>query len=155
GEFEVVDNMFTQLATLSRLVLRTAFSLVLTALLLGRYAPPGRHASRTDIRSAARPRYLAVASDFFPDPPYVPPILDVNASALAVCSLPGANDLELLGCSPWRDAAGQYHMVALSGGAVPDRPLLGSFPVELVRYTFPAGGVLGRAAIEPLPKGLI
>jgi hypothetical protein len=69
--------------------------------------------------------------------------------------MPGAEDLELLGCSPWRDRSGQHHMAARHGGGVANHPLGLAGPIELVRYTFPEGKVVDRAVIDPVPRGSI
>src|SRR4051812_15849723 len=114
--------MLSPLSAVSRLIIRAAAVLVLLALLLGRYAPTGRDARSDEARTTANPRYRPIRSEYFSDRPHVPRILDAETGALTPCSLPGAVDLTLLGCSPWRDGAGQYHMVARSMNVNDRRP---------------------------------
>jgi hypothetical protein len=143
------------LGALWRLLSLTALAVVAVALLLGRSAPDGRDAPGTKVRHRARPRYRAIRTEFFREAPHVPRLLDRSTGALVPCSLPGAEDLEILGFSPWRDAAGQHHMLARSGGNVPDQPRHAVRPFELVRYTFPAGEILSRLTIERPTTGRI
>jgi hypothetical protein len=91
----------------------------------------------------------------FSGPPYVPRIFDTQTGALMPWSDRGAEDLEFLGCSPWRDRTGQHYMAARSRAGVADQPLHHPGPVELVRCTFPAGQVVDRVEIDPLPRGSI
>jgi hypothetical protein len=138
-----------------RLILWTALLLTFVALLLGRYAPPERQGSYADHRTAAFPRYLAVPVSLCSAPPYVPRIVDTQTSAITRCSVKGAGNLDFLGCSPWRDRAGQHHMAALYRGGGADQPERLPGPIELVRYAFPAGTVVDRAIVDPLPRGSI
>jgi hypothetical protein len=92
---------------------------------------------------------------YFSTPPYVPRIVDTQTGATSGCSVPGAANLDFLGCSPWRDGNGQHHMAALYLGGGADRPLYPAGPIELRRYTFPGGRVLGRTIIDPLPRWAI
>jgi hypothetical protein len=147
--------MLVRIRALIRLAFRITLGLVLVAWLLGRYAPTPRDNPGIAARSRARPRYLAIRSQWFPGPPYVPRLLDVETGKLASCPLPGAEAIMSLGCSPWRDRTGQYHMVARCGGRLAGQPARAPKAHELVRYTFPGGEVLGRAAVEPLPAGRI
>jgi hypothetical protein len=143
------------LGALWRLLSLTALAVVAVAVLLGRSAPDGPEARGTRVRHRARPRYRAIRTEFFREAPHVPRLLDRRTGALVPCSIPGAEDLEILGFSPWRDAAGQHHMLARCGGNVPDQPLHAVRPLELVRYTFPAGEILSRLTIENLATGRI
>jgi hypothetical protein len=143
------------LGALWRLLSLTALAVVAVALLLGRSAPDAREAPPTKVRHRARPRYRAIRTEFFREAPHVPSLLDRRTGKLPPCSIPGAEDLEILGFSPWRDAAGQHHMLARSGGNVPDQPLHAVRPLELVRYTFPAGEILSRLTIERMMAGRV
>ncbi len=148
--------MLSLLSKVGRLVIRAAAVLVLLSLLLGRYAPNGRDALSDEARHEANPRYRPIRSINFPGRPHVPRFLDAETGAVAHCSLPGAERLDLLGCSPWRDGAGQHHMVARSMNVNAGRPEISPGPIELVRLTLPAAEVLGRfPAVEPQPMGLV
>jgi hypothetical protein len=139
---------------LGRLILWAALVLTSVALVLGRYAPPERDESCADqrTRTAAHPRYLALQLHHCSAPPYVPRILDTQTSEITLYSVQGAGNLDFLGCSPWRDRAGQHHMAALYWGGGANRPLHRAGPMELIRYAFPAGKVVDRAIVDPLPK---
>ena len=102
--------MLSLLSAVGRLIIRAAVVLVLLALLLGRYAPTGRDARSDEARHEANPRYRPIRSYYFSDRPHVPRILDAETGVVAPCSLPDAERLDFLGCSPWRDGAGQHHV---------------------------------------------
>ena len=150
------NDMLSLLNAVGRLIFRAAVVLVLLALLLGRYAPARRDARSDEVRTTANPRYRPIRSCYFSDRPDVPRILDAETGALTPCSLPGAEGLDLLGCSPWRDGAGQHHMLARSRSINGCRPENFPGPIELLRLTLPAAQVVGRfPAVEPEPMGLV
>src|SRR5689334_3109662 len=114
--------MLTRIRALMNVTFRIALVLVLLSWLPGPFGHPPRDNSGIAARSRARPRYLAMRSLLFPGPPYVPRILDVETGKLASCPLPDAESIISLGCSPWRDPTGQYHMVARYGGRLAGQP---------------------------------
>jgi hypothetical protein len=85
----------------------------------------------------------------------LPIVLDPETGAAGPCTLPDSEGLDLLGFSPWRDANGQSHLVALDrhgeGEPTGDEDRDASF--LLTRYTYPAGQVLGRVPLGVLPGG--
>jgi hypothetical protein len=147
--------MFSLLGRLGRIVFWAALVVTGAALLLGWNARGDRSLSSAASRTRAYPRYLGIPTAEFSSPPYVPRILDTRTSVLEPCSLPRAEGLELLGCSPWRDRAGQYHIVARAGGGAANEPMSHPGPIELVRYAFPAGKIVDHAVIEPTARGCV
>jgi hypothetical protein len=144
--------MITVAARLVRLIVGMTFLCTLVAALVGRYAPSRRDDSCVNRRTSAHPRYFAVATAFRSGSPYVPLVLDTATGALSDCHIDDAEGLDLLGCSPWRDGRGQYHVVARHDGGAANRPWRFADSTELVRYTFPAGEVVERTTIEPFAK---
>jgi hypothetical protein len=147
--------MSLSIGRVGRLVFRAALALTLVALFLGRYTPRERSTSCADQRTAAHPRYLAIPISRCLNPPYVPRILDTQTTVMTPCRVEDAENLEFLGCSPWRDRAGQHQMAALYWGGSGNRPAHAPGPIELIRCTFPAGKVVDRAIADPIPRGPI
>jgi hypothetical protein len=124
--------------------MRLAAEILLVAALLGRSAP--QPAAGPAPRHPAHPRYLGTEGAYVGDFPGEPPVLlDTETGALVPCPVPGARRVGMLGCSPWRDGAGQFHLA----GVVRD-DASGAF--ALVRSTFPAGRVLDRVKTEVVPS---
>jgi hypothetical protein len=69
------------------------------------------------------------------------------------CTIPDPGRLDLLGCSPWRDAAGQFHLVARTVNPAGDVRLAPAGKIILARCTYPAGRVLGRVVFDRMPSG--
>jgi hypothetical protein len=87
-----------------------------------------------------------------------PAILDTTAGVVTPCTLPGSNDLELLGFSPWCDDDGQYQLIALKKHAASEQFGSGDRAEALfglTRYRFPGGQVLGQVALDVLPCGQV
>ena len=122
---------------------RLAAELTLVAALLGRSAP--EPAPEPAPRQPAHIRYLGVDGSYVGDfPASQPVLLDTETGALASCPLAGMRQVGVLGCSPWRDGEGRFHLAGIarksaSGGHV------------LVRSTFPTGRILDRVKVDVLP----
>jgi hypothetical protein len=124
--------------------LRLAAEVVLVAALLGRPGP--RTPAEPALRQPAHPRYLCTDGNYLGDFPGNPPVLlDTETGTLLPCPVAGMRFVGPLGCSPWRDGAGQYHLAGVGCDAANGRP-------ALVRSTFPAGRVLDRVKTEVVPS---
>jgi hypothetical protein len=123
--------------------LRLAAEITLVAALLGRPAP--EPAPRP--RQPAFPRYLGTDGNYFGSFPDNPPVLlDTETGALVPCPVAGMGQVGPLGCSPWRDGAGQYHLAGTARESA-------SGSHVLMRCAFPAGRVLDQVKIDVLAFG--
>ena len=78
-------------------------------------------------------------------------LIDRKTGDLLPCTIPAMNRFDLLGCSPWRDAAGQYHLAMRyeeTDGKGAKRRLL---EMGLARCTYPERRVVDRVVLDPLP----
>lgn len=132
----------------SRVLLRMMFlgmaGLGLIALLLGRYGSMSPDDPRLGRRSPAYPRYYWMNICKFYQEPQPTYILDAETGAVRTFPLSATEDLDLLGCSPWRDGQGQFHLVGVWRGS--------SETPHLLRCTLPDGRVLDRVELQPLPS---
>src|SRR5262245_55058389 len=84
------------------------------AVLFGRSSPDRGQEPAADraSRTPAYPRYVDVGGGWpleaLGDPPQ---LLDTETGDPAPCPSAGLRYITPLGCSPWRDGAGQYHLV--------------------------------------------
>jgi hypothetical protein len=134
----------------SRLVAlaRLAAEAALIAACLGRPAPEPTALAEAAPRRPAHPRYLGVDPSLVDAlPGNASPLFDTETGTITRCTAAGLQEVGALGCSPWRDAEGRYHLVGV------ERDVRGS-GWSLVRCTFPAGRVLDRVAIDVLPRRL-
>jgi hypothetical protein len=123
--------------------------IVVIALLVGR-APP-RPAVPQAPRQPAPPRYAWLSVKVLAGDSERPRLLDLETGAVTTLAFPGAERLDLLGCSPWRDGAGRFH---LAGGWHELAGLRGSGldpQCGLARCTFPAGQLLNRVWLAIVP----
>jgi hypothetical protein len=125
---------------LSRLFgfLRLAAEIVLVAALLGR--PPSEPTAEPVARQwqPAHPRYLGTDGSYLEGfPGKWPVLLDTETGALVPCPVAGMRSVGPMGCSPWRDGGGRYHLAGVGRDAAG-----GGY--ALVRCTFPGGTVLDR-----------
>ena len=115
--------------------LRLAAEITLVAVLLGRSAPEPVAEPAPRPRQPAHPRYLGTDGNYFGNFPGNPPVLlDTETGALVPCPVAGMRQVGPLGCSPWRDGAGQYHLAGIARESAS-----GSY--VLMRCAFPAGPV--------------
>jgi hypothetical protein len=136
--------------------MRIAAGLFAIAVLVGRVAPgpavpdaAGPIVSRVP-RVPAHPRYVGLADSIFAEHSESARLLDTETGAVTTLAVPGTEGFEALGCSPWRDDAGQYHLIGRwsdpagrrAGGGGGD-PRFG-----LCRCMFPSGRVIDRIALE-------
>jgi hypothetical protein len=84
-----------------------------------------------------------------------PFVLDLETGAIVPDPLPDVTGLDLLGFSPWRDAAGQTHLIARPRRASPARNNSTDDPCGLLRYAFPSGRLLDRVSVDTLPIGTV
>src|SRR5262249_16113020 len=101
-------------------------------------------------REPAHPRYLAFDANLIPGDPYASQVLDTETGAVGVLKIPGSGTFDMLSVSPWRDAAGQRHMVGRWRDATEAGHLGLTMTGGVARCTFPEGRVLDRVAIEPV-----
>jgi hypothetical protein len=125
-------------------LVRLAAEIMLVAALLGRPAP--QPVAEPAPRHPAHPRYLGIDGTYTGDSRRHPPVLlDTETGALLPCPVAGMRFVGPLGCSPWRDGAGQYHLTGVGCDTAGGSP-------ALVRATFPAGRVLDRVKTELVPS---
>jgi hypothetical protein len=124
------------------------------ALLLGRSSPES--AADHSSRHSPAPSLLVInyckSGEFLA----TPRILDRETERIVPFTLPDASNLELLGFSPWRDGEGQSHVIVRRRGSSGNRSdRADEQPLELARYTFPAGRLLDRVALDLQPFGRV
>src|SRR5262249_3460221 len=78
-------------------------------------------------------------------------LLDLETGAVTTLAVLGAEGLDHLGCSPWRDGAGRFHLIGrwrdlagLRGSGLDQR-------VGLAHCTFPPGPVVDRVGLPIVP----
>jgi hypothetical protein len=136
-----------------RLAALTASGLILAAVLLGHRYCPTRDVPHDEIRSPAVPRYHGLSDFGLARDRVLPRVLDAETGAASRCTIADPRLLGLLGCSPWRDAAGRYHLVARAIDAVADPRGFPAGEIILIRCTYPSGRVLGRVVLDRMPIG--
>jgi hypothetical protein len=125
--------------------LRLAAEITLVAALLGR--PAHQPAAEPALRRPAHPRYLGTDGNYVGNFPGNPPVLlDTETGALVPCRVAGMGQVGPLGCSPWRDGVGQYHLAGIARESA-------SGSHVLMRCAFPAGPVLDQVKIDVLASG--
>jgi hypothetical protein len=135
--------------------IRAVAVLALFAVWLGRKAPapPGDPGAGVPAdrgpRQPDHPRFLGLYPNMFAGlPDDTLHFLDTETGAvLPMPSADAANSTKPR-CSPWRDAEGQYHIVASRPDALGDGYLL-------VRFTFPAGRLLGDLGFRLSSPGAV
>ena len=126
------------------------------AILLGRSAPGS--ATGGFSRRTPAPALVGINDCGLPQDHSIPSVLDPETGGMAPCSFPEAQDLQLLGFSPWRDGDGQSQVMALRkhvagrGGDGDDR---GDGEFGLTRYTYPAGRILDQVPLDLVPWGQV
>lgn len=120
---------------------------------LGRSAPAT--AVPRSLRRWPSPPLLGVKFCTYSDARTSPFILDAETGAVVPFSLPDDSGLDLLGFSPWRDAAGESHMIALQRINICERDDSTDESYELARYTFPSGRLLDRVVLPVPPIGSV
>jgi hypothetical protein len=123
--------------------------IVVVALLVGRASP--RPPVPQTPRQPASPRHVWLSAAVVGGDRKRPRLLDLETGAVMTLTFPGAERLDQLGCSPWRDGAGRFHLV---GRWYDPAGLLGpglDQPCELARCTFPSGPVVDRVGLPILP----
>jgi hypothetical protein len=80
--------------------------------------------------------------------------LNLETGTIVSGTLPDVSHLDLLGFSPWRDAAGEFHLIARrrasTGGNDSADEVFG-----LSRYAFPSGRLLDHVSVDTLPIGAV
>jgi hypothetical protein len=144
-------------SVLPRLIVRMMLGLCVVAVLLGRNTPvpvpePGSDRRiRPNYRTS--PRYHSYDGFRFPEVRHLPRLLDAETGAVLPFPLSDAESLDMLSCSPWRDGAGQFHLVGRwQGSRSSDRGWLPRM-FGLAWCTFPGGEILDRIALDPIPLG--
>jgi hypothetical protein len=142
---------------IGRSVLWAAAALSLSSVLLGRYAgkaQPGSLASCA-IRSPALPLHGGLSNYPTVDDKCHRWLIDRKTGCVMPCAIPDLDRFDLLGCSPWRDGAGQYHLAVRykeTDGHGSKRRLV---EIGLARCTFPGRRVLDRVVLDPLPQSKV
>jgi len=130
----------------------------MTSVLLGRYAAqtrPGSLSSPED-RSPALPLHGALSnfpSTNFPSTDDKCPrwLIDRKTGGVMPCMIPDLDRFHLLGCSPWRDGAGQYHIAVRYKETVGEGAKRQLLEMGLARCTYPERRVLDRVLLDPMP----
>jgi hypothetical protein len=123
--------------------------IVVVAVLVGR-APPGPAVPLAP-QQPAPPRHVWLNTAVVGGDPKRPRLLDLETGAVTTLAFPGAEGLDLLGCSPWRDGAGRFHLVGRSYDPASLRGSGLDQPSELARFTFPPGPVVDRIGLPIAP----
>jgi hypothetical protein len=127
-------------------------SLCAVAVYLGRSAPATAVSDAPQRRPSAP--LVGVNLCNHPGAPVAPFVLDPDTGAIVSGTLPDATHLDLLGFSPWRDADGQFHLIArrrASAGANDSA----DEAFGLSRYAFPSGRLLDHVSVDALPIGAV
>jgi hypothetical protein len=130
----------------------SAAGLCAVAVYLGRSAP----ATAVSYAPQRWPSSPLVGVNFCNDssPRAAPFVLNPETGAIVSGSLPDASHLDLLGFSPWRDVAGEFHLIArrraCPGGNDSADEMFG-----LSRYAFPSGRLLDHVSADTLPIGAV
>lgn len=135
--------------------LRIALVLIITAILLGRYAAGHRTESGSPcgLQSPAVPLYRGPSGYGFFDGANACRILDPVSGAVMPCAIPGMDIYHVLGCSPWLDDQGQYHLVARYKNIGGDFKRRCVRTIGLAVCAYPSGEVLKRVELDQMPIG--
>jgi hypothetical protein len=137
--------------TILRAAGRAMAGFVVVAILLGRYQcePPGD--PRPGSRVPAPPRYHGITRRWFTRDWSTPRFLDTETGLVMPGSISGVDRVDPLGCSPWRDGSGQYHLIIRYKDTAGDPGSHLGRGFILARCAYPDGRVLGRVAFDRVP----
>ena len=146
--------MHTSFGVICHRALRMMAAIVVTAILLGRYAGP-RNDPRSpgDARAPAVPLYRGPSGYSWFAGANACRMLDTATGAVMPCVIPGLDVYHVLGCSPWRDGTGQYHLVARYKDNGGDRTRRRVRELGLALCAYPSGEILDRVELDRLPIG--
>jgi hypothetical protein len=123
--------------------------IVLIAFLVGRASPrPDRPQAP---RQPAPPRHVWLNTAVVGGDPERPRLLDLETGAVTTLAFHGAGQLNQLGCSPWRDGAGRFHLAGRWYDPVGLRGSELDPPCGLARSTFPSGELIDRVRLPIVP----
>jgi hypothetical protein len=142
-------------SALLRLAGLLVVGLSVTAVLLGRYAAVSRAPSPPRSRTPAHPRYTELRGNLFVREPRMPRLLDTESGQVTPFVIPGVDEVKLLGCSPWRDEAGQYRLFILWKEADGTRSRRIIRAMGMAQCTYPGGQILGSATLDNVPSGRV
>jgi hypothetical protein len=145
------DGMPSSTALL-RLILPGMAGLGIAAVLLGQCVPKPQDEPPIGPRSPAPPRYHWFKIGWSAQGAHGRYLLDAETGAILTFPRSTAVEvLDLLRCSPWRDGRGQFHLIGRWHDGVAAGVEYSPRTFGLVRCTFPAGKILDRVALDPVP----
>jgi hypothetical protein len=130
-------------------LVRVLGGIVVIALLVGRASP--RPAGPQAPRQPASPRHVWLNVAVVGGDPERPRLLDLETGAVTTLAVPGAEGLDQLACSLWRDGAGRFHLVGRWHDLAGRRGSGLDQASGLARCTFSPGPVVDRVGLPVVP----
>ena len=145
--------MWVYLGAICRRVLCAAAVVGLAAVLLGRYGGEPRADSTVSrpVRFAAVPLHAGLSNYPVVGDGGTRWLMDRKTGKSFPCAVPGLDRFELLGCSPWCDGAGQYHLALRYKQTEGKGSRLRLVEMGLACCTYPERRILNQGPVYPLP----
>ena len=145
------------LRAICRSALCAAAAVGMSSVLLGRYTARPRPGSLSSpaIRSPALPLHGGLSNFPSSDDKCDRWLIDRKTGDVLPCTIPALNRFDLLGCSPWRDGAGQYHLAVRYKETAGEGAKLRLLEMGLARCTYPERRILDQVLLDPLPMSKV